>query len=466
KGRNVMKGYYRRPEETAQALRDGWFHTGDTGFFDKDGYLYLTGRKDEMIVLPNGKNIDPEEVESGIMNLSPLVQEVGVTMSEGRLIALVLPNLAMQGAAKFHEFADTIKHEIVERYNRTAAQYKKILKVLFVAEEFPKTRLGKLKRFMFSELLHRAKKTAASAADDNSREFEIIRNFLGKMTDEHIAADRHLELDLGLDSLDHFMVLAFIEKTFGITMTSSDIISDPTVGGLVQFIRSRTANITDHGVNIDWHEILSRSAMEFHKKPTNLYKTIPLARLFFRFLFSFQCSGTANVPEEPFILAANHQSYLDIMALSISLPRPVIGNSFFWVKASRFASEIVRFLTGNRSIIILDRESLLKQALLKSASLLKNGHNLIVFPEGIRTRDGKMAKFKKTFAILARELNIPILPARIDGAHKALPYRSARIRRSKITVRFLSPIYPGSMSYDEITQRVESAIAQFENGGA
>ena len=66
-GKNVMQGYYNKPEETAQVLKDGWLHTGDLGFLDDKGYLHITGRKKEIIVLPNGKNINPEEVEKAIV---------------------------------------------------------------------------------------------------------------------------------------------------------------------------------------------------------------------------------------------------------------------------------------------------------------------------------------------------------------------------------------------------------------
>jgi long-chain acyl-CoA synthetase len=77
RGRNIMKGYYHKPEETAAILKDGWLHTGDLGRIDKQNRLFITGRKKEIIVLSNGKNVNPEEIENRILSLSPLIKEIG-----------------------------------------------------------------------------------------------------------------------------------------------------------------------------------------------------------------------------------------------------------------------------------------------------------------------------------------------------------------------------------------------------
>ena len=85
KGPNIMQGYYNRPKETEQILEGGWLHTGDLGYLDNDGYLHITGRKKEIIVLSNGKNINPVELEESIMATSPIVKEVAVTDYNGVL---------------------------------------------------------------------------------------------------------------------------------------------------------------------------------------------------------------------------------------------------------------------------------------------------------------------------------------------------------------------------------------------
>ncbi|MDD3953335.1 MAG: AMP-binding protein, partial [Lentisphaeria bacterium] len=90
RGKNVMKGYFERPEETAAVLRDGWFYTGDLGHVDEDGYIFITGRRKEIIVLPSGKNINPEEVEQKLLKYADFISEVAVLASGDALQALIL----------------------------------------------------------------------------------------------------------------------------------------------------------------------------------------------------------------------------------------------------------------------------------------------------------------------------------------------------------------------------------------
>ena len=118
KGPNVMKGYYNRPAETAEKIRDGWFFTGDRGEFDDDGYLYITGRCDEMIVLPSGKNIDPEEIEKRILGLSPIISEIGILQQNGRLVALVLPDFNVLRHEKIVNFVEKIREMVAEKVQR------------------------------------------------------------------------------------------------------------------------------------------------------------------------------------------------------------------------------------------------------------------------------------------------------------------------------------------------------------
>ncbi|MGL4867350.1 MAG: AMP-dependent synthetase/ligase, partial [Cetobacterium sp.] len=92
KGRNVMKGYYKKPEATAEVIdKDGWFHTGDLSQFDGD-HLKIIGRKKEMIVLSNGKNINPSDIEAEIMKKSDLIEEVAIAEHQKHLVAIVYPN--------------------------------------------------------------------------------------------------------------------------------------------------------------------------------------------------------------------------------------------------------------------------------------------------------------------------------------------------------------------------------------
>jgi long-chain acyl-CoA synthetase len=154
KAPNVMLGYYEMPDETAEVLKDGWFHTGDLGYLDKDGYLFITGRKKNVIVLKNGKNIYPEELEEIIAKL-PYVSEVMVFGKDDRdddlLVSVKIvydkdyvsknyPNMSES------EFRDIVWEDI-KNINKTIPKYKYIKNLILTDEPMIKTTTQKIKRY-------------------------------------------------------------------------------------------------------------------------------------------------------------------------------------------------------------------------------------------------------------------------------------------------------------------------------
>ena len=151
KGDTVMLGYYKMPEVTAEVLEpDGWFHTGDYGKFDDEGRLYITGRKKNLIVLKNGKNVYPEEIEDYITGLS-LVAEVIVSAERNEngeeigLLAEIYPDQNMTEGLSQDEIFDKIKAAVSE-LNDTLPQYKNVHNVVIRKESFEKTTSGKIRR--------------------------------------------------------------------------------------------------------------------------------------------------------------------------------------------------------------------------------------------------------------------------------------------------------------------------------
>ena len=140
RGKNVMKGYYKNPEATAEAIRDGWFHTGDLGRIDEDGYLYVTGRRKNIIVLSNGENVSPEVLEDKLY-ACPLVDEC-VVYADGEEIAA---NIFSVAAAADETKAEEIR-AFVKQLNRTLPRVEQIQKLNLSAEELPKNSTGKLLR--------------------------------------------------------------------------------------------------------------------------------------------------------------------------------------------------------------------------------------------------------------------------------------------------------------------------------
>ena len=141
-----MQGYYKMPEETKETLtEDGWLRTGDLGYVDEDNFIFLTGRKKNLIITPNGENVSPEEIENALSE-NRLVQEVLVRETGGVIEAEVFPDMEY---AKNHGITDVKAglKSIVDSYNKDAVAYKKVAALKVRDTEFEKTAARKIKRF-------------------------------------------------------------------------------------------------------------------------------------------------------------------------------------------------------------------------------------------------------------------------------------------------------------------------------
>ena len=145
KGSSVMQGYYNMPEETAETLSDGWLKTGDLGYVDEDGFVFLTGRKKNLIITPNGENVSPEEIENKLSE-NRIVQEVLVRESDGVIMAEIFPDYEYAKKKKVKDLQNTLQ-DIIDAYNKTAPLYKRIVKLSVREVEFEKNTTKKIKRF-------------------------------------------------------------------------------------------------------------------------------------------------------------------------------------------------------------------------------------------------------------------------------------------------------------------------------
>ena len=146
RGSSVMKGYYKMPEETAETLRDGWLHTGDKGYLDEDGFLFINGRIKNLIILSNGENISPEEIENKLA-LGKLVGEVVVTGENNGLTARIYPD--QDAVSAKHMSEEKIRAELqafLDKYNKTQPTYRQITGLVVRKNPFKKNTTKKIKR--------------------------------------------------------------------------------------------------------------------------------------------------------------------------------------------------------------------------------------------------------------------------------------------------------------------------------
>lgn len=459
KGENVFQGYYNKPEQTAEAFtEDGYFKTGDIGSIDSEGFLTITGRTKEMIVLSNGKNINPMDIETELMKLSNgVIEEVAVLEHDNILKAIILPNFKKIAEMKIQNINETIKWSIIDTYNAHAPKYKKILSLKLVKEELPKTRLGKLRRFKLKEIINDENIERKNVVEPNFEEYRILKRYLHEATNKNIYPDNHIELDLGFDSLEMVELDSFITQNFGIVVDEAIFSNNATVEKLSLYIKENAKKKEE--TQLDWKEALSGD--EEYKLPTSaagIYIGKIFVKLFFKSYIRIKKEGNISLPKEPFILIANHQSYLDAPLLASVIPLSFLKNTYFMATAKHFPKGYRRFLADNTNTIVVDINQNLGKTLKETAYALKKGKNMVIFPEGARTRDGELNEFKKSFAVLSKELGVPVVPFGIDGAYEALPFGSIFPRSKKITVKFFDPIYPDDYKVEEIVETTRNTI--------
>ncbi len=463
KGRNVMKGYYNKPEATAEVIdSDGWLRTGDLGKLEGEN-LFVTGRKKEMIVLSNGKNINPIEAEMWLMANSDLIQEIALVENNKVLTAVIYPDFQAASLKGIINIKETLKWGVVDKYNIQAPNYKKILDIKIVQQELPKTKLGKIRRFKLHELFQDNKKYAVNVKDPEYREYKMIKKYLEGIKNIPVSPESHLELDLGLDSLDIIELFAYIESTFGVVFDEKIISENSTVEKLTFYLKNNSSEISEKSVN--WIDILNKkSKIELPRSNTVGFIMKGFLKFLFKFYLRLKKENLENIPKEPCIFVGNHQSFIDGFILNEALPAKILKKTYYMAKVKHFNSPVMRFFGKNGNILVVDINKNLSETLQAMAVALKKGKNVVVFPEGIRSRDGKIGEFKKSFAIIAKELSIPVVPFAIKGAYEVFPAGSKIPKSGELNIKFFNKICPKNLSYDEIASKVKDKIKECVEG--
>ena len=465
KGDNIMIGYYNRPDETAQVLRDGWLHTGDLGYINKRGQVVITGRRKEIIVLSNGKNINPAEIEEKLEHYAAFVKEVGVFADKDQLRAIIVPNPDAARVLTDAELNEKIKWEVVEPYNRTVSPYKKVMNFSIFRGDLPRTKLDKLQRYRLPQLLDEAApEPQAATPEPDTEEYRILRDFIADEKNCTVRPTDHIELDLGLDSLDKVGLQVFIQSSFGMEISSDTMVSFRDVAHMARYVAEQKTKIEVE--KIDWKHILrERVSLQLPKSWLTGRLFVKMSKPILHLYFGLKGKGLNNIPEGPVIIAPNHQSFLDGIFVAALLKWNTIKNTYFYAKEQHVRRPFFKSLANRHNVIVMDMSNL-KDSIQKLGEALRKKKNLIIFPEGTRTSNGSLGEFKKTFAILSAELNVPIVPVSITGAYDAMP-RGRIIPRpfTKVMVEFLEPIYPRKSSYESLVDSVYSCIKRKQQMG-
>lgn len=471
RGANITAGYYNRPEETAKILRDGWLHTGDLGTVDESGYITITGRLKELLVLKNGKKVNPAEVETKLIASTTFIKEAAVLVKNGQLHAILVPNTKALTAAGIANIGEAFNNQIVGPYNQQVSPAKRLMGYTISQQELPRTRLGKIKRFELDKLITKLENnnTVPQTEEDISvypASTQALIRYLTKQLEVPVSLNNHLELDLGMDSLDKVALLSFIEDSFGIPISEPQLATMCQLRQLADYIEQNKTRLEEYNVN--WRSVLAKECKSPLPKTGILHNILRFLALgLARECFKLHLSGKENLPQKPVIIAANHQSYADGVLLALLMPRRTFKKTLFLAKQKHFNDKFTQFIARHCNIIVMDINSNIKDSMQKMAQALKTGYNVVIFPEGTRSKNGELAAFKRSFAIVGSELDVPIVPAVIKGAENALLQGSLLPRHgAEISVSFLPPVEAGHQDYEKLTSKIHEEIAEELNKAA
>lgn len=492
---SLMKEYFRNPGATAQSVREGWFHTGDLGWVDGDGYLYITGRIKDVIVTGAGKNVYPTDLEAiyrelqGIEEICVFGIRAGLTEE---VHALIYPSEDYRSGDDPKHNEKAIQKEIRE-LARELPSYNRLQSLHFSYNPLPRNSEGKLDRIGIKQEVKalagklagdRKKRDYRSRGDSRSGMRQVILEELSSLSGleiHEISDESHLYTDLGLDSLMALEFLMSMEQKFGV------IIPDERAAGL-QTVGDVLGEVKRIGLHPEKarRSRIHRSTLSLKERPFRdrliLRVSFQALRNFSRTYFDLKLQNPEVIPENgAYILAANHASHLDTVVMISALTQAlgvrksrrlhIIGARDYFFEGP-FKSW---FFSTCMNVVPIERDELSLGGLRRLSSILAAGEPILIFPEGTRSRSGELQEFKPGVGLVAWEQKVPILPVFLKGTYDAMPAGKSMPKRFPISVIFgrmirmreyerIAATTGKDQLYRRITAEVKDAIENLKNG--
>ncbi|MEA1933017.1 MAG: AMP-binding protein [Thermodesulfobacteriota bacterium] len=447
RGVSVFPRFYNNPEATRQVFdSEGWYHTGDLGRVTDDGFLFITGRKKDLIVLDSGKNIHPDELEQYYL-ASPVIEEIGIfgINRDGKEIAAAaaVPSTRIRKMQSHENAREIVKSELL-RMGKKLPPYKRISSLVVVFEPLLRTTTGKIKKPQLKKLFKSIKRspghspcaeislTVREQELADTKEYQIVIDIIkglsaGAETPE-INPRTHLQFDLGLDSLKFIECMSLMESRFRLAIPQESLQRIETVGHVVEMIREIKALSPDMGQE-PGTDLAARLARESaadckirDKGGLFLRFCCLLTYLPGRILWGLKVLGTENLAHDrAVIFIANHASNIDPIWIFGSIPWNIRRKTFILGKAELLQYPILSFFLSRLNMIGVERSGNVMSAINRAKDMLNKGNNLLIFPEGTRTRTGKMGNFRTGAARLMKETGATVIPIRIRGSYEIYP---------------------------------------------
>ena len=457
----IMKGYFKEPELTEQAFDEsGYFKTGDLGYVDATGNLYVTGRIKESILLHSGKKVSPIDVDKYYQNAVPgmVIASCGIETAGG-----------YDGIYLFVEKANHTENEVIHAVeclreaSRNTAMYK--AEQVVAVDKIPVTTVGKVKRYLLKDMIQIVSdETEGENVPERASDFALLADIVRKLAQENVGryVDRTVPLKaLGLDSLGFFQFCVEAEGVLGVTF-SERIKLENSIDDVLDLL----------GKGEEKNDEVSETSNYPKKKGEKEHRYL---KKFFRRsnrLWKLTVKGIENIPTESRLLfCPNHESYFDALWVAGALQENGYDTDSFCCLAAKHLKEKKLMKKAFYALggIPVDRNGNTAPAIRRAEECLREEHcMMLIHPEGTRTRTGELGDFKCGAAKLAKETCTKVIPVCINGAYEIFPpsaklpkvFNLRKLRRYPLELCFGPAIDPKGMTEEEINRKIREYIVE------
>src|SRR5689334_9138212 len=467
RGESVAKAYQHEGKVQSVAEADGWFRTGDVAEKDESGRLYFKGRRKNVIVTPAGMNVYPEDLEKELLR-QPGVRDCVVIGLERDGNAEPYAVLLLSGPGANGVSA-------VDRANQSLAGYQRIRGwSVWPEPDFPRTPTQK----PILPRIREAIEKASSGKLRNTQNGESLAGLIAQITGRPIppgSKAAKLEADLQLSSLDRVELMSVLEERYQMDVNEVQFQDAATIGQLEELVERGTASMTAN-VYPHWPQHWAITAFRLA-----VYYLLAWPATYL--LAAPRIRGRENLLDlqGPALVISNHVTYLDIAWILPSLParfrnklatamrgerlaemrRPSSAKNLF----ERFMERLRYFLALSLfNVFPLPKQSGFLQSFRFAGNLVDHRWNILVFPEGRTTEDGKMDHFRSGIGLLAKQLQIPVVPMHLDGLFDLKQAERMMTRPGHVRVTIGSPIrFSSDDDPEHIARELERRVRELQS---
>ena len=466
RGENVATAYRQNGQTLSVAESDGWFRTGDVAEKDENGRLYFKGRQKNVIVTPAGMNIYPEDLEKALRP-QPGVRDCVVIGLERDGNAEPCAVLLLNGSA-----SDAAA--VTEAANQSLAGYQRMHQWFVWPEpDFPRTPTQKPVLPRIRDAVQHAK----CGTTQNAVAADSLTALITRITGRPVqlgSKDANLESDLHLSSLDRVELMSVLEERHQLDLNETRFQDVTTVGQLEKLLAQGTPSTIQH-VYPTWPQNWLTTALRL-----GVYYSLAWPATYL--LAAPRIRGRTNLRglSGPVLVVCNHVTYLDIAWILPALParlrnhlatamggerlarmrRPSSDLKFF----ERFLEHLRYFLALSLfNVFPLPQQSGFLQSFTFAGNLADRGWNVLVFPEGKTTEDGNMMAFRSGVGLLAKQLNIPVVPMYLQGLFDMKQHERIFARPGHVQVTIGSPLrFESDLDANEIARELERRVRELQ----